>query len=229
MILPACTKDVRRGCSRRSLSLLCTPYRLTVMYQYCFIFSPLTPSLSLSAVDLICRHIAAIVNRHWVSSACCFLPINKAIDPHCCHQFRQKDMQGWITAHQWLHICSSMYLTHTLPLVACDWYNFCESHLYNKTSCLTVAVVIVLHYLRTTNAWTTFSPFIFKYCWDICEDFMSFYWVLLMLISFFMSCDNVMMMCISFLFIELSSNQVCFLHRPFFLTLRNMSRMSYLH
>lgn len=29
---------------------------------------------------------------------------------------------------------------------------------------------------------------------------------------FFMSCDNVQMMCISFLFIELSSNQVCFVH-----------------
>lgn len=28
-----------------------------------------------------------------------------------------------------------------------------------------------------------------------------------------MRCDNVMMMCISFLFIELYSNQVCFLHR----------------
>lgn len=84
-----------------------------------FFFSPITPPPS--AVDLICRHIAAIVNRHWVSSACCFLPINKAIDPHCCHQFRQKDMQGWVAAHQWLHICSSMYLTHTRTFTSGVW------------------------------------------------------------------------------------------------------------
>lgn len=50
------------------------------------------------------------------------------------------------------------------------------------------------------------------------------FWFLLMLISFFMSCDNVMTMCISFLFIELSSNQVCFLLRPFLHSLRNMSK-----
>lgn len=51
-----------------------------------------------------------------------------------------------------------------------------------------------------------------------------------MLISFFMSCDNVMMMCISFLVIELSSsNQVCFLHPSFFLSLWSRSRMSHLY
>lgn len=44
-----------------------------------------------------------------------------------------------------------------------------------------------------------------------------------------MSCDNVMMMCISFLFIELSSNQVCFLHDPLLLSLRNTGRVSYLY
>lgn len=54
---------------------------------------------------------------------------------------------------------------------------------------------------------------------------MSFFWFLLMLISFFMSCDNVMMMCISFLFIELSSNQVCFLHQPSLISLRNISSL----
>ena len=95
--------------------------------------------------------------------------------------------------------------------------------MYNKNIVPHCSSCRLALYLHMTNARTTFSPFIFKYCWDICEDFMSFYWVLLMLISFFMSCDNVMMMCISFLFIELSSNQVCFLPSP----LRNMSRMSY--
>lgn len=121
------------------------------------------------------------------------------------------------------HICSSIYLT--------QWWCVTDTTYLNPTctSCLTVAVDVVLHYLHATNAWTTFSPFIFKYCWDICEDFMSFFWVLLMFISFFMSCDNVMMMCISFLFIELSSNQVCFLHRPSLLPLGNTSRVSYLY
>lgn len=46
------------------------------------------------------------------------------------------------------------------------------------------------------------------------------FWFLLMFIFlFFMSCDNVMMMCISLLFIKLSSNQVCFHYQPFLLFL----------
>lgn len=89
------------------------------MYQYCFISfpPPPPPPFSLSAVDLICRHIAAIVNRHWVNSACCFLPINKAIDPHCCHQFRlkrtRKDESQPTSDTTSVHLYISHTYTHT--------------------------------------------------------------------------------------------------------------------
>lgn len=181
MILPACTKDVRKGCWRRSPSLLCTPLRLTVIDVFYFI-------LPFSA-DMIFRHIAAIVNRQWLKFACCFLPINKAIDPHCCHQFLTHMNRSQPTV-----------IPHLLVCVAVS-----KSHLYKWTWCLTVAVVVVLHYLHLTNASTTFSPFIFKYCWHIWR----FYVFLFLLSSFFMSYDNVMM-CIFFLLIKLYSNQVCF-------------------
>lgn len=164
------------------------------MYQYCFIFL-LTPPplLSFSAVDLICRHIAAIVNRHRVHSACCFSPINKShwstLLPSVQTNGHARMRRGPPAApHLFTH--TELTLRHmnacarSLPLVRRGWYDLYESHTYNKTSCLTVAVVVVLHYLHATNAWTTFSPFIFKYCWDICEDFMSFYWVLLMFFPF---------------------------------------------
>lgn len=107
------------------------------------------------------RHIAAIVNRQWLKFACCFLPINKAIDPCCCHQF-------W---HTWIDR-SPLVVPHLLVCVAVS-----KSHLYKWTWCLTVAVVVVLHYLHLTNASTTFSPFIFKYCWHIWRFYVLFVFV----------------------------------------------------
>lgn len=101
--------------------------------------------------------------------------------------------------HTWLDR-SPLMIPHLLVSVAVS-----KSHLYKWTWCLTVAVVVVLHYLHLTNASTTFSPFIFKYCWHIWR----FYVLLFLLSSFFMSYDNVMM-CIFFLLIKLYSNQVCF-------------------
>lgn len=152
------------------------------MYQYCFISfpPPPPPPFSLSAVDLICRHIAAIVNRHWVNSACCFLPINKAIDPHCCHQFRlkrtRKDESQPTSDTTSVHLYISHTYTHT-P-VACDWYDLYEPHMYNKTSCLTVAVVVVLHYFtfdeRLNNLFSFYFLILLRHLWRFYVLFLVF-------------------------------------------------------
>lgn len=160
----------------------------------CFFFVSDPPATILS-IEFFCPshffwHIAAVVNRHPVKSLpVAALPVNKAIDSLCCHQFKQTDHRRWVADHQRLdtYWFQSLLHTHTLTHTHADTHAYqCGGRsrhplVCNRLLCLTVAVV-VLHYFHMTNAWTTFSLFIFKYCQDICEDFMSF------LLVFFCSC-----------------------------------------